>query len=81
DPVAAKRLARVRAAVNALAETHRMPAENLVPPDAVRRLAWTPPDPVDVGSVRASLAGNGARAWQVSLTAEALAAALPDPPE
>jgi ribonuclease D len=79
DPVAAKRLARVRSAVSTLAEATTMPAENLVPPDAVRRLAWTPPDPLSVDSVAAALAGSGARAWQVQLVAAALAGALPDP--
>jgi len=79
DPVAAKRLARVRAAVTALAEAHTMPAENLIPPDAVRRLTWNPPAEVDVASVQASLSANGARPWQVELVAAALAAALPEP--
>ena len=80
DPVAAKRLARVRAVVTALAESHTMPAENLVPPDAVRRLAWTPPAEVTETTVAEALSGHGARAWQVALLAGPLAAALPDPP-
>jgi ribonuclease D len=79
DPVAARRLARVRAVVTALAEEHQMPAENLVPPDAVRRLAWTPPRVLDADSVAEALTTHGARAWQVELTAAALAGALPDP--
>jgi ribonuclease D len=79
DPVAAKRLARVRAAINALAEVHTMPAENISPPDAVRRLAWSPPSPIDTDSVRAALTAHGARPWQVHLVAQALAAALPEP--
>jgi ribonuclease D len=79
DPVAAKRLARLRAAVTALAEEHTMPAENLLPPDAVRRLAWTPPAVIDLAAVEQALAQHGARRWQVALTAAALAAALPDP--
>ncbi|MCW2500908.1 MAG: 3-5 exonuclease [Frankiales bacterium] len=81
DPVAAKRLARARAAVTQLAEAHTMPAENLVPPDAVRRLAWTPPEPVSVDTVRAALTRSGARSWQVGLVGEALAAALAEPAE
>ena len=43
DPVAAQRLAAVRTAIAALADEHSLPAENLVQPDAVRRLAWQPP--------------------------------------
>ncbi len=79
DPVAAKRLARVRAAVTALAEANTMPAENLCPPDAVRRLAWAPPPEVDADSVAAALASYGARSWQIALLSCSLAEALPEP--
>ena len=81
DPIAARRLTRARAAVTALAEANTMPAENIVPPDAVRRLAWTPPDEVSVATVSSVLKRWGARAWQVTLLAPALAEALPEPPE
>ena len=80
DPVAARRLARVRAAVTLLAERHGMPAENLLLPDAVRRVAWLPPEPITVEAVRAELSRVGARAWQVGLCVDAVAAALADPP-
>ena len=76
DPQAARRLTAARAAVAALAQANGLPAENLVPPDAVRRLAWQPPDPPGPEQVAAALAGYGARPWQVGLTSEALAAAL-----
>jgi ribonuclease D len=79
DPVAAARLARVRGAVTALAEQLRMPAENLVQPDAVRRLAWTPPAELSPTAVADALRGNGARSWQVALVAEPLAEALAEP--
>ena len=69
DPVAARRLAAVRTVVAALADEHTLPAENLLPPDVVRRLAWQPPDPPDPAAVAADLAAHGARAWQVGLTA------------
>jgi ribonuclease D len=85
DPAAARRLAAVRAAVVALAAEHVLPAENLLLPDTVRRLAWQPPGQVTPESVSAALAGNGARQWQIEITAAALSAALltaaePDPP-
>jgi ribonuclease D len=80
DPVAARRLGRVRAVVTALAETNTMPAENLIQPDAVRRLAWQPPADISPETVAAILRGAGARPWQVSLVAAPLAAALPEPP-
>jgi ribonuclease D len=76
DPVAAKRLAAVRAVVAALADEHSLPTENLLQPDAVRRLAWQPPDPVSPESVAADLAAYGARPWQVDLTAVPIAKAL-----
>ncbi len=80
DPVAARRLARVRGVVTALAEDLGMPQENLAQPEAVRRLAWTPPEPCDEATVAAALRSNGAREWQVLRVAAALAEVLPDPP-
>jgi len=76
DPAAAARLAAARDAVAELAEAHRLPAENLVAPDAVRRLSWEPPSPVTPETVAAALAGYGARPWQAELTAEPLARAF-----
>jgi len=78
DPDAAARLTAVRAVVAALADQHHLPAENLLPPDAVRRLAWQPPEPLSEQAVSASLAGYGARPWQVGLTAPPIAGALRD---
>jgi ribonuclease D len=79
DPVAAARLTRCRGAVHELAAEHDLPQENLLAPDAVRRLAWRPPAEVDVETVTAFLREVGARPWQVELTAAALAAALLSP--
>jgi ribonuclease D len=76
DPAAARRLAAARAAVAALADEHHLPTENLLPPDAVRRLAWQPPEPLSPQTVGAELAGSGARPWQVQLTALPIARAL-----
>jgi ribonuclease D len=76
DPAAAKRLVAARAAVTAIATEHALPPENLIAPDAVRRLAWQPPATVDAPSVAAALEATGARRWQVELTAKGLAEAL-----
>ena len=76
DPDAAARLAAARAALAACAETARMPVENLVQPEAIRRLCWRPPEPIDDGALRASLAGFGARPWQIDLVAGPLLEAL-----
>ncbi|MHB1595127.1 MAG: ribonuclease D [Streptosporangiaceae bacterium] len=76
DPEAAKRLAAVRTAVAALADAGHLPAENLLAPDAVRRLCWQPPDPPDEQSIAAELRRYGARPWQVELTTVPIAMAL-----
>jgi ribonuclease D len=76
DPDAATRLTAVRAVVAALADEHHLPAENLLPPDAVRRLAWQPPQPPTAEAVGAGLAAYGARPWQVDLTSPPIAGAL-----
>jgi ribonuclease D len=79
DPVAAARLARCRAVVVATAEAHNLPPENLVSPDYVRRLAWSPPDEVTPATVGDTLRGFGARNWQITLLCDQLAEVLPDP--
>lgn len=76
DPDAARRLTAVRAAVAALADSHSMPAENLLPPDAVRRLSWQPPADATPSSVAIDLTGYGARPWQVEITSVPIARAL-----
>jgi ribonuclease D len=76
DPEAARRLTAVRAVVAALADSHGMPTENLLPPDAVRRLSWQPPDELTPSAVSAGLTSYGARPWQVELTSVPIAKAL-----
>lgn len=76
DPEAAARLAKAREVVGEIAQAHDLRVENLLPPDALRRLAWSPPDPLTADSVISALAANGARPWQVDLTGSALAAGL-----
>ena len=76
DPIAAARLSAARAAVTAVAKRHDLPVENLVEPAAVRRLAWSPPEPASDEAVAAALRDLGARAWQVALVAAPLGAAL-----
>jgi ribonuclease D len=76
DPVAAARLARCREVVTSLATAQRVPPENLITPDLVRRVAWTPPEPITEETVRAVLAGFGARHWQLDLVVPGLSTAL-----
>lgn len=56
-----------------------MPVENLLSPETVRRLCWTPPEPVDPGTVAAQLRALGARDWQVQATLPVLLTALDAP--
>jgi ribonuclease D len=76
DPEAAARLSVARSALAALAERHHLPVENLVSPDLVRRLAWTPPAEPDAEHVAAVLVAGGARPWQVALVTPDLVTAL-----
>ncbi|MFI6787031.1 HRDC domain-containing protein [Nonomuraea sp. NPDC050383] len=76
DPAAAKRLAAARAVIAALADEHRMPTENLLQPDAVRRLTWEPPKQITDETVAERLRELGARDWQLALTAHPLARSL-----
>ncbi|WP_344251977.1 HRDC domain-containing protein [Actinoplanes campanulatus] len=78
DPIAAARLARCRQIVVGTAERHNLPPENLVSPDFVRRLAWSPPDEITSRTVGDTLLGFGARNWQVVLLADDLAEVLPE---
>ena len=78
DPVAAARLSAARTAIAAIADEHRLPVENLLAPDAVRRLCWQPPGgpTPSADEVAAFLRDHGAREWQVRLTAGVIAKAL-----
>jgi ribonuclease D len=80
DPAAAARLAAARDVVRELAADRQLPVENLLPPDALRRLAWEPPDPASTEMIERALAGYGARPWQAELTAAPIAEAFVNPP-
>lgn len=76
NPDAAARWAKVRPLTVALAEKLSVPVENLISPDAIRRLCWEPPAEHTVDAVDAYLAGRGARAWQRELVVGAITPAL-----
>ncbi|MBO1806333.1 HRDC domain-containing protein [Leucobacter ruminantium] len=77
-PEAAERLAAARAVVEAEAERRRMPVENLLTPDHLRRLAWQPPQPPTTDAIALRLRESGAREWQIALTAPILAPVFVD---
>lgn len=76
NPDADARLKAAKAEVTALAEEMSIPLENLLTPELLRRLAWSPPAVIDADSIGAALAEQGARRWQIDATAEAIAAAF-----
>ena len=76
DPRAAARLAAARTVVLDTSQTWQTPVENLLQPDLLRRLCWSPPATPDAAAVAAALTAGGARTWQVELLADRLAAAL-----
>ncbi len=80
DPVAARRLVIARESMVALAEEHHLPVENIVTPDYLRRVLWTPPVSRDADvladDVPAALAALGARPWQIDLVSSLLVDAI-----
>ena len=76
DPAAAARLTAVRTQLAAIAEERRLPIENILQPDLVRRTCWRPPEPLSSDAVATALRTGGAREWQISLTVDALSTAL-----
>jgi ribonuclease D len=76
DPVAAARLAAARTVVGEIAEAHTLPVENLLAPETLRRVAWTPPVPVTEETVAAAFRDFRVRHWQIRLTAAAVAEAF-----
>jgi ribonuclease D len=73
DPDAAARLAFARARLADLSERWEVPVENLLTPDTLRRVLWSPPA---ADRLEAALTTYGARPWQVDLTAPVLREAL-----
>ena len=73
-------LSHARARIETIAAENEIPAENLISPESIRRICWSPPvgstAARDEPAVRLALAGLGARAWQIDLVAAALADAL-----
>jgi ribonuclease D len=86
NPEADARLKAARAALTEVSTALTIPVENLLTPELLRRLAWTPPDEITAESIAAALAEAGARPWQLDATVQVIAQAFvesaqpPDPP-
>lgn len=78
DAKAAARLEHARPAVQVIAESLHVPNENLLTPDVLRRVAWSPPDPVTPTTIADALARHGARPWQIDAVAQTITLAFAD---
>ena len=79
DPVAAARLARARTVLGQFAQARSIPVENLLSPDSMRRVLWTPPPDPTAESVAEALLELGARQWQVDIAGPILEEAINRP--
>ncbi|WP_253259359.1 HRDC domain-containing protein [Subtercola boreus] len=76
NPEADARLKLARQALLEVSEERRIPIENLLTPELLRRAAWTPPADVTARSIALALETAGARPWQIELTAQPIAQAF-----
>lgn len=76
NPEADARLRLAKAALAEVAEGLEMPLENLLTPDHLRRVAWSPPAEPTAEAIAAALAALGARPWQLEATAQTIADAF-----
>ncbi|HEU4808449.1 MAG TPA: HRDC domain-containing protein [Homoserinimonas sp.] len=78
NPEADARLKLARARLAELSTELSIPVENVLTPDVVRRLAWSPPEPTTSSAVGEELRQLGARQWQIDATAQLIAEAFVD---
>ncbi|MEO5919684.1 MAG: ribonuclease D, partial [Pseudolysinimonas sp.] len=76
NPDADGRFKRARTDVTATATELDIPLENLLTPEYLRRIAWSPPDPISAETVADALRELGARPWQVDAIAQVIAEAF-----
>jgi ribonuclease D len=76
DPAAATRLQAARAGLAEISAKHSVPVENVLSPDLVRRIMWSPPEPRDAATIADVMRAGGARQWQIGLTADVLTDAV-----
>ena len=76
NPDADGRFKRARADVTKAAADLDIPLENLLTPEYLRRVAWSPPDPITTDAVGEALRALGARPWQIDAIAQVIADAF-----
>jgi ribonuclease D len=75
-PEADLRLKAARAVMSEHSEKLSIPIENLLTPDYLRRIAWTPPPEITTESISEALLVLGARQWQIDVSAQSIAQAF-----
>ena len=81
DPLAAARLAATRTALTAFAHERTIPVENVLSPDPLRRVIWSPPQPPTAEAFTHALTELGARPWQTQIVAPMIEAAFREHPD
>jgi len=76
SPEADRRYRALRPRLQVIAEGLDLPVENLLTPEHVRRVAWSPPAHVTPDALKPALAELGARPWQIDATVQAIAEAF-----
>ncbi|WP_341954735.1 HRDC domain-containing protein [Salinibacterium sp. TMP30] len=76
NPEADLRLKAARAVMSEHSEELSIPIENLLTPDYLRRVSWTPPTDITPQSVSEALESLGARQWQIDVSAQSIAQAF-----
>jgi ribonuclease D len=73
-------LSHARVRLEKISEENSIPVENLITPELVRRICWSPPagstENLQVDAVQTQLLTLGARSWQVNLVGQAISEAL-----
>ncbi|GAA3614232.1 ribonuclease D [Marihabitans asiaticum] len=80
DPLAAARLTHVREQLATFAEDRSIPVENVLTPDSLRRVLWSPPEPATPEAFDDALAALDARPWQREVVVPMIAAAVAEHP-
>lgn len=83
EPESAARFLTAKSRLQEFAEARRVPMENLLTPDYLRRVLWRPPTSAEdlEHGVGEALQEMGARQWQIQITAPLIAESIlhPDP--
>jgi len=78
NPEADARLKAARTRISEVATELNIPVENVLTPDVLRRVAWSPPEPTTAAAIAVQLLELGARQWQVDATTQVIAEAFVD---